>query len=50
MPPDCFTRISVLSVNPGDLPVEQPINLRTAEALGLNAPDKLLTRADEMIE
>jgi ABC-type uncharacterized transport system substrate-binding protein len=60
--PDMFRRAADLvdkilrGVKPGEIPVEQPtrfdlvINLKTAKALGLEIPDKLLALANEVIE
>jgi putative ABC transport system substrate-binding protein len=49
-------KIVMQGVNPGDIPIEQPskfefvVNMRTAQALGLNIPPRLLARADEVLE
>ena len=60
--PDLYHRATGLidkilkGAKPGDLPVEQPtkleliVNLRTAEALGLQIPSYVMVLADEVIQ
>ena len=60
--PDIFRRAAgyvdriLRGEKPAELPVQEPakftlsVNLKTAAAMGLNLPQTLVTRADEVIE